>query len=160
MEQKTLATWLKCIIVGVGLCGVALYFVVCPLFGQSLISEDDHDFYTRFLPYLVFLCISGIPCYITLVLGWKISTNIGKGEAFSQANATHLKRIAWLAAGDSLFFFVGNIVLLLVSVSHPGILLLSLLVVFVGIAIAVAAAVLSHLVHKAQMLQEQCDLTI
>jgi hypothetical protein len=44
--------------------------------------------------------------------------------------------------------------------SHPGVTLLSLLIVFAGIAIAVAAAALSHLVHKAAALQEQSDLTI
>ena len=44
--------------------------------------------------------------------------------------------------------------------SHPGVTLLSLLVVFVGIAAAVAAAALSRLVKKAAALQEQSDLTI
>ena len=42
----------------------------------------------------------------------------------------------------------------------PGIILFSLLVVFIGIAIAVAAGALSHLVRKAALLQEQSDLTI
>ena len=38
--------------------------------------------------------------------------------------------------------------------------LMCLIVVFVGVAISVAAAALSHLVMKAAMLQEQSDLTI
>ena len=44
--------------------------------------------------------------------------------------------------------------------SHPGVLLLSLLIVFAGIAVTVASAALSHLVYKAASLQEQSDLTI
>ena len=37
---------------------------------------------------------------------------------------------------------------------------MSLIVVFVGVAISVAAAALSHLVMKAALLQEQQELTI
>ena len=46
------------------------------------------------------------------------------------------------------------------NMNHPGILLLSWLFVFAGVAVAVAAAVLSHLIKKAAALQEQSDWTI
>lgn len=39
-------------------------------------------------------------------------------------------------------------------------LLASLIVTFLGVAVTVAAAVLSHLVQKAAKLQEDSDLTI
>lgn len=159
MEQKGLATWLKIILVGVGICGLVIYFVVFPSYGESLVY-DYPEFSNRFWPWLIFLWISGIPCYAVLVFGWKIAANIGRDQSFSNANAKYLKWIAWLAAGDGIFFFVGNIVLLLTNMSHPGIALFSLLVVFAGVAVAVASAVLSHLVQKAAVLQEQSDLTI
>ena len=44
--------------------------------------------------------------------------------------------------------------------NHPGIILYSLIVVFAGVAISVAAATLSHLVLKAAKLQEENDLTV
>lgn len=159
MEQKGLATWLKIILVGVGICGLVVYFVVFPSYGESLVS-DYPEFSNRFWPWLIFLWISGIPCYAVLVFGWKIAANIGRDQSFSNANAKYLKWIAWLAAGDGVFFFVGNIVLLFTNMSHPGIALFSLLVVFAGVAVAVASAVLSHLVQKAAVLQEQSNLTI
>ena len=159
MEQKGLATWLKIILVGVGICGLVVYFVVFPSYGESLVS-DYPEFSNRFWPWLIFLWISGIPCYAVLVFGWKIAANIGRDQSFSNANAKYLKWIAWLAAGDGVFFFVGNIVLLFTNMSHPGIALFSLLLVFAGVAVAVASAVLSHLVQKAAVLQEQSDLTI
>ena len=65
-----------------------------------------------------------------------------------------------MAAGDSIFFFVGNIALLLFNLSHPGVVLLSMVIVFAGVAITVAAAALSHLVRKAAALQEESELTI
>ncbi len=53
-----------------------------------------------------------------------------------------------------------KLVLLFLNMSHPGVVLGSLLVVFAGAAAAVAAAALSHLVRKAALLQEENDLTI
>lgn len=95
-----------------------------------------------------------------LVLGWRISSNIGADKSFSRENAKLLKWISYLAAGDAAFFFVGNIVLLLLSMSHPSVALGSLFVVFAGVAIAMAAAALSHLVLKAAAIEEENDLTI
>lgn len=159
MEQKGLAIWLKIILVGVGICGLVVYFVVFPSYGESLVN-DYPEFSNRFWPWLIFLWISGIPCYAVLLFGWKIATNIGRDQSFSNANAKYLKWIAWLAAGDGIFFFVGNIIFLFTNMSHPGVALFSLLVVFAGVAVAVASAVLSHLVQKAAVLQEQNDFTI
>ncbi|MCR5700881.1 MAG: DUF2975 domain-containing protein [Lachnospiraceae bacterium] len=159
MEQKALATWLKIIIIGVGICGLVVYFIVFPSYGQSIVN-DYPEFANRFLPWLVFLWITAIPCYAAFVFGWKIAVNIGRDKSFSNDNASYLKWIAWFATADAIFFFVGNIVLWLADMSHPGVVLLSLIVVFAGVAIAVASAGLSHLVQKAAALQEQSDLTI
>ncbi len=159
MEQKTLSRWLKVILVGVGLCGLVVYGAVLPLYGQSLVGQNP-DMANLYWPWLIFLWATGVPCYAALVIGWRIAVNIGKDRSFSEDNARHLKRIALLAAGDAVFFFIGNIVLLFANMSHPGVVLGSLLVVFAGVAVSVAAAALSHLVLKAALLQEQSDLTI
>ena len=49
---------------------------------------------------------------------------------------------------------------LVIKLSHPAIALLSLLVVFVAIAISVFFASLSHLVEKAAAMKDENDLTI
>ena len=159
MEQKSLARWLKIIILGAGLCGLVIFFVIIPSYGSSLVASYP-EFSNRFWPWLIFLWICGIPCYAALVFGWLIASNIGRDRSFTEKNARYFKWISWLAAGDSIFFFVGNIVLLFMNMSHPGVVLLLLLVVFAGVAIAIAAAVMSHQVKKAAALQEQSDLTI
>lgn len=159
MEQKALSKWLKIILIGVGICGLIVYFIIFPSYGKSIVAEYP-EFSNRYWPWLIFLWMTGIPCYIGLMLGWRIATNIGKDNSFSTENAKYLKWISWLAAGDGILFFIGNVVLLFLNMSHPGVTLFSLLVVFAGIAVTVASAVLSHLVQKAAILQEQSDLTI
>ena len=68
--------------------------------------------------------------------------------------------IALLAGLDSALLLIGNVVFLLLRHSIPTLALVSAFVCFVGLAISVGAACLSHLVHKAAGLQEDSDLTI
>lgn len=159
MEQRTLSRWLKFVIIGVGICGLLIYFYVLPDYGKNLASGYP-EFSDRYWPWLIFLWITAIPCYAALAFGWKIADNIGKDRSFSMDNAKLLKWIAWMAAGDSAFFFVGNVGMMLFGMSHPAVLLASMMLVFAGVAVTVAAAALSHLVRKAADLQEQSDLTI
>ena len=159
MEQKSLSKWLKLILLGVGICGLAVYLMVVPSFGDSLRSQYP-EFGDRYWPWLIFIWVSGIPCYAVLVLGWRIAANIGRDASFSLENARFLRSIAILAAVDAAYVFLGNLAMLFLDMSHPGVVLLSLLVVFAGAAVAVAAGALSHLVRKAALLQEENDLTI
>lgn len=159
MEQKHLSNWLKLILVGVALCGLVVYALVVPMYGMSLRSQYP-EFSNRFWPWLLFIWVSGIPCFAVLGYAWKIATNIGNDRSFTNQNASLLKTISILSASDAAFFFVGNIVLLFLNMSHPGVVIASLVIVFVGVAVAVASAALSHLVKKAAVLQEQSDWTI
>ncbi len=46
------------------------------------------------------------------------------------------------------------------NMNHPSVIVASLIIVFVGIAVAVVFATLSHLVRKAADLQQENDLTV
>ena len=159
MEQKHLSKWLKLILIGVAICGLVVYALVVPMCGISLCSLYP-EYSNRFWPWLIFIWISGIPCFLVLYYAWRISTNIGNNLSFTDQNASLLKSISVLSALDAGFFFVGNIVLLLLNMSHPSVVIVSFVIVFVGVAVSVASAVLSHLVQKATALQEQSDWTI
>jgi len=159
MKQKTLEVLLKIIICCVGVGGLVVYFVFLPNFG-GLIAKSYPELDYMYWPWLSFLWATGVPCYIGLVYCWRVASNIGKDRSFSEENAHYLARIAWLAGGDGLFFFLGNVVLFLLGMNHPGVALASLVVDFIAVAITVVAAGLSHLVLKAAKLQNQSDLTI
>lgn len=159
MSQKTLSKWMKLIIILLGLCGAAAYGVIVPVVGRNL-TADYPEFAYCFAPWFVFLLLTAIPCYTVLVLGWKIASSIKADQSFSFKNAKRLKCVAILALATSIYLFAGNFVFLLLNMNHPSILLASMIIVFVGISISVASAVLSYLVKKAAQLQEQSDLTI
>lgn len=159
MEQKNLAKWLKLILIGIGICGLIVYAVIIPMYGMSLKSLYP-EFANRYWTWLIFLWISSIPCFAVLYFAWKISTNIGKDQTFTRKNAFSLKKIAIISASDAGYFFIGNLILLFSNMSHPSVMIASLGVVFLGVAVSVVSAVLSYLVKKAAILQEQSDLTI
>lgn len=159
MEQKSLSNWLKLIIIGTGICGIIVYAYLIPVIGNDMVAQYP-EFSNCYYPWLILIWLTAIPCYIVLVFAYQIATNIGKDKSFCNANAAKLKYISMLALGDVVFLFVMNVVYLVLNMNHPGILLAALFIVFVGIAVSVTAAALSHLVQKAAILQEQSDLTI
>lgn len=159
MTQNTLAKWLKAIIIGLGIFGALVYGVVIPECGDVLVSMYPELFYCYY-PWLIFIWLTGVPCYAVLFFAWKVSANIGEDRSFSMDNSRLMKWIAGMALFDVTFFFIGNVVFLFLDMNHPSIVIASLLIVFVGVAVAVAAVVLSHLIEKAAVLKEQTDLTI
>ncbi len=159
MKQDTLSKWLKLIIIGVGICGIIIYGAVFPILAEAMVGEYP-EFSSFQWPWLILIWVTAVPCYITLILAWKIAINIGMDRSFSTANAKLLKWVAVLAAADSAILFAGNLIYLLLSINHPSIVIFSFLIEFFGVAISVASAALSHLVMKAAELQDQSDLTI
>ena len=159
MSQRSLAKWIQGILIGFGICGVIVYAGIIPMVGRDIVYRDP-EFEYMFLPWLILLLITAIPCYIFLFFGWKISVNIENDRSFSTENAGYLKKMAYLALGDTVFFLLGNIVFLFLNMNHPGVLLGSFLVDFVGVAVSVGCAALSHLVQKAAEMKAENDLTI
>ena len=159
MNQNNFSKWLKIIIIGIGLCGVVVYLILLPFWGKSVFLAMP-EFTHCYWPWLILFWITGVPCYAALFLGWKISTEIGRDNSFSMENAVSMKKISMLAIFDTLIFFIGNITFLILNISHPGILLISLILDSFGIAVAVTALVVSHLIYKAAKLQEDTQFTI
>ncbi len=159
MRSEALAKWLKVIIIGVGICGLLTYMVILPRFGMYLV--DQRAMLEKNLsPWMILLWASAVPCYAVLILGWKISSNIGRDESFSVENAKYLKWIAYLAMGDSIFVFVAHVIFLILDISAAVVMMVIIVIVVIGIAISTAAAALSHLVMKAAEIKEENELTI
>ena len=107
MNQKKLSLWLKAIMISVGICGLIVYLGILPNIG-SYLKDSYPEFSAWHWPWMIFLWLTAVPCYAVLVLGWKIAVNIRNDHSFSTENAGLLQHIAWLIAGDILFFFLGH----------------------------------------------------
>ena len=159
MDEKKLSGYLMSATAIVAACLAIAVIAVVPAAGEAILY-DYPEFSGWYMPWLAFIWLAAIPCFVALALVWKIAQAIRAGQAFTSGVAHLLAVIAKLAAGDALFFLAGNIALFCKGMNHPGVLLLSLLVVCAGIAGAAIASALSHLVERAAELQEESDLTI
>lgn len=159
MTQKSLSKWMKFIVIMLGICGVVIFAIVVPVIGLTLV-ESYPEFSYCFAPWLIFISLMAVPCYAVLVIAWKVATSIAIDNYFTEINSKRLKSVSILSLATSAYLFAGSTIFLLLNMSHFTVFAVSLLVVFVGVAISVASAVLSYLVGKAADLQEQSDLTI
>ena len=159
MKQGTLARWLKGAIVCLAVFGLVVFGVVIPCYGVTVASANP-EYAHCFWPWMTLMIVVALPCYLALGIGWKIAEDIRKDRSFSEANAKRMRNISNLAFGDVMVFIGGNILLLCLNMSHPGVFLLSLLPDMFGMAVAVCAAGLSHLIYKSATLQTDADLTI
>ena len=160
MSQKTLSLLLKIVLIGVALCVLAVYAWIVPELGAPLAEAGDGEFAHLYVPWLIIIELTALPVIAALVIAWMIACNIGRDRSFCRQNAKLLAVIAVLAAADGAYFFIANVVMLLLNYSHPGMLIFSMLACFAALAVCVAAAALSHLVYKAAKLQTESDLTI
>ena len=86
--------------------------------------------------------------------------NIAADRSFCEENARRLRTVSTLAAVDAAYIPLCDLILFLIGGAEGIMLLLSVIIVFVGIAVSTAAAALSHLVLRAAELQELSDLTV
>ena len=159
MEQHRLIKWLKFLVIFAAGCGIVIDLGVLPGVGSWMVDLAP-EFGGYFWPWFAFLWILSIPCYMALWMAWKIFTDIEKDRAFTMENAERMGNISFLAAADAVILVVGNVLYLFLNMNHPGVLLAAFFIALVGIAIAAAAAMLSHLIRKAAKLQDESDWTI
>lgn len=159
MEQKKFAGWIRWIVIGLSVIAAVVYLWFLPSFGRGM-AQDYPEFAYAFWPWLIFLWGTAVPVAAALFMVWRIAKDIGTDRSFSRENGSRLRTVSVLAALDGAYFWAGNLVFLLLGMSHPGIFLMCHLAVFVAVAIAVAAAALSHLTFKAAQMQEEQDLTV
>lgn len=159
MEQKYLSKWLRFITVAIAFIGGVVFFFAIPDFGRNF-ARNNPEVANYYYPWLAFIWTMTIIFYIALAKFWSICNEIHNNRSFSQKNISNLIWISRLAIIDSIYCFIGNIVLLILNMNHPGVFIGFMVVVFVGIVIAIVAATLSHLARKANLIEEENELTV
>lgn len=159
MKQKELSRWLRAIVIVCWMLCAVMGGLFMPYAFRTLALEHPEAAWLTF-PRLTIFWLALIPVIAALWQSWQIFGEIGRDNSFCPENARRLKIISYLAAGDTVLVVIYAVLLTFAHSLFLPVILLHLVVIFVGIAVAVAAAALSHLTHKAAVLQNENELTI
>ena len=157
MKRVGLVRTLKGVIVFLALMMAVYYIEIFPDRIREM-GRQNANVTWLVTPGIIAISISAIPIAAALILFWKICTEIGKDNSFCHKNARWLSGIGVCALIDTGYCAVGTVTLELLAGSP--IWLLGTAVCVMGLAIALAAFLLSHLVLKAADLKAENDLTI
>lgn len=122
--------------------------------------QANPEFNEWFCPWLIFAWLFSLPCFAILVYIWKVSGAVISETVFTIKTAKWVKISAVFLLSDAAFVFIGNVALLLLNMSHPGILLFCIIGDIFAFALALLAAVLSRYLTKAAGLQEESEGTL
>lgn len=157
MKRVALVRTLKGVVIFLAVLGAIFYGFVFP---QLIRDIGAVEFTWLVKPATVAVSLSAIPIAAALVLFWRICTEIGRDNSFCHQNAGRLSGIGFCALADTAYCVVGTVTIFMITGGHPGVFLAAATAIFIGLAIALAAFLLSHLVLKAAELKDEHDLTI
>jgi hypothetical protein len=141
------------------ICGLFLCLYVIPVWGQDMIAANP-ECEGWYWPWLIFAWAFSLPCFAILVYIWKVAGAVIHETVLTMKTAKWVKTGGFLLMADAAFVFVGNVVLLLLNMNHPGVLLMCVIGDISAFALGVLAAVLSRYLTKAAVLQEESEGTL
>jgi len=159
MSSRSSGSLMRVSVIAAAICGLFLCLYIIPLWGQSIIFTNP-EFSSWFWPWLIFTWLVALPCFAILVFVWKVSGAVMRETVFTIQTAKWVKMGAILLLSDAILVFVGNVLMLLLNMNHPGVLLLSIVGVIFVIALALFASVLSRYLTRAAALQEESEGTL
>jgi|GEM_PF-5858116 len=156
--MQKVARRLKISIILTALFLLPIYLFVFPVWGKE--ASIDEGLMYAYVPWLIYLSLTGIPLFMALWEAYKISNHIEKEEIFTKENTESLRKIANLALIDVIYFFVGMVVMTIFVINHPGIMLMQLVICLFGIIIYIIFNSLASLTSEADKIREENELTI
>lgn len=110
----------------------------------------------------VYINLSFLPVYISLVLAFKVFATIAEDNSFCRANAKrfHLAMVMALTDVAMIVAFMAWAYSLEGHLVSPFMMLSALCLILVGLSAAIVCFALSKLVLQAVLLKEEADLTV
>lgn len=157
--NKAICILIRISIIIIALCGLYCCFIGYPIF--SMIESGFNPAYTtnysmqwvQFGVIIAFRLITSIPCFAVLIMAWKISSCIKKGETFSYRTKRLLKISALTLFIDLAVFAVGNVVLYFLK--WNAFFKVYVILFIIGLAIATVLAIAAHYVGQAAAIREE-----
>ncbi|MGP4040184.1 DUF2975 domain-containing protein [Gracilibacillus sp. D59] len=159
--KKGSTTFLKIVVVMIGLAVLALCVVVLPMVA---IDVADGPTFAKVVIYSILtgMYVSAIPFFMALYQALKLLSYIDKNTAFSELSVNALKNIKHCAFTISIIYtvFMPFIFIFGEKDDAPGVILIGMVCIFASFVIAVFASVLQKLLKNAIDIKSENDLTV
>lgn len=159
MKRSVLAKCLKCIEIFIVLVGAFFYINMLPSIIRDQVAMFP-EYASWEAPCVAAVSLTAVPILIGLVAFWQICTDIARNQSFSRKNGKRLSIIGACAIADTVYFSIVSLLLFGFGAYNPGLMLLSVMIMLIGLAASIAAFLLSHLVGKASAMEDDIKLTV
>ncbi|MGO1470723.1 MAG: DUF2975 domain-containing protein [Tissierella sp.] len=129
--------------------GIANYF-----------EETAPEFGHMKWPLILGIYLTGLPFFIAVFNVFRLIKLIDVDAVFTMKSIKHLNIISKCSISEIIIYFLGLIYLYIEKAMQPGIVLLSLLIIFASFVIYVLIEILKELLLKAVKIKNENDLTI
>jgi len=161
LAHRTSTIFLQIVIIIVGIIALALLLIEPHMEGRNDGATTSEIYFND--PFLAYAYIASSAFFLALYQGIKLLSLIGRGEVFSKAAVNALRRIKYCAlilAG----FIVGAEIFLIATKRNEddiaGGVMLGLIIMFISIVVATAAAVFERTLQAAIDIKSENDLTV
>lgn len=158
MNEKLLSALTRFAIVLIGICGVLTCLFWIPIsMGKGTLHNIPWETAEFWVQY-VFHWLVSLPCFVLLMIAWRVTSNMNKGKLFLAKNASYVNYATIILTADIVAFLIGNVIFAILGWSSW--LILYVLVAVTGLVISIFMYILSKYLMRAAVLQEECDLTV
>lgn len=159
LAKRGSTVFLQIVIVLVGIGALALMLWEPHLEGRNAHATVFEVYFKD--PFLAYVYFASIPFFVALYQGLKVLGYAGKNRVFSQAAVKALRTIKYCAIAMT-GFVAGAVIFILLAESDDGAggVFMCVLIAFVSIVIATAAATFERLLQNAVDLKSENELTV
>lgn len=160
--KRSSIIFLQVVIVALGIGALALMLWEPHLEGRNANATNFEIYFKD--PFLAYAYTASIAFFVALYQAFKLLGYIGRNEVFSQAAVKALRTIKYCAM-TLVAFIVGaeayfNIVQRRVEEDIAGGVMMGLVMIFISVVVATAAAVFERTLQSAVELKSENDLTV
>ena len=157
--MKRSSTFLQVVIVLIGIGALALMLWEPHIEGRNAHATLFEIYFKD--PFLAYAYIASIPFFVALYQAFKVLGYVRQNKTFSQATVKALRTIKYCAIAIIGFVAVGVIFIMFGDKDdRPAGVFMRILITFVSIVIAAAAAVFERVLQNAVDIKSENDLTV
>lgn len=158
--MKRISTYFLQAVIGLIGMGAIAFLVIMPRHEGVNINKTSVQIYFQD-PFLAYAYIASIPFFVILYQSCKVLSCVRRNQIFTPAAVKALGTIKYCAISMIAFVIGGEIwIMNMVSDDRAGAVAMGIMITFVSIVIAAAAAMFERVLQNAVELKSENDLTV